>query len=186
VKRRLSRSAEKRLAMERVAVRLGGLLPEKHALIGGLAVGIHGYVRATRDVDFVVLADSKDLREHLASQGVAAQLRRGDILEGDIPWVLFGEWEGVRFDILPPAVPIDWERREWVKLGEGGVLVVDVASLIRLKLRAGGSHDLFDLAHLLRRHPDQRAKALEVAVSYGQRDRLEQYLRDKSLRSPDG
>jgi hypothetical protein len=171
--------------MERVAVKLSRLLPEKHALIGGLAVGIHGYVRATKDVDFVVFADPKELQQQLASHGIAAELRRGDVLEGDIPWVLYGRWEGVRFDILPPTVPIDWERREWVELGDAEVKVVDVASLIRLKLRAGGSLDFVDLAHLLRLHPDQRQGALELAGSYGLRDRLELFLRDKSLRAPE-
>jgi hypothetical protein len=171
--------------MERVAVRLNRLLPEPHALIGGLAVGVHGYVRATKGVDFMVYADSKELRESLKQAGIETQLRRGDILEGDIPWVLFGQLEGVRFDILPPTVPVDWDRREYVRLGDEEVLVVDVSTLIRLKLRAGGSLDLIDVVQLVRGHPDERAKALEVARAYGLHERLERRLSESTLRSPE-
>ncbi len=180
---RLSKPALQRLAMERVAVRLSKLLPDKHALIGGLAVGIHGYVRATKDVDFVVLDDPIELRERLRKAGVETELRRGDVLEGDISWVLFGKLDGVRFDILPPTVPIDWERRLRVKLGSDEVLAVDVSTLIRLKLRAGGSLDLFDLFHLLRAHPEEREKALEVASAYRLRERLASSLADRTLRT---
>lgn len=182
---RRSRAATIRLAMERVAVRLNRLLPEPHALIGGLAVGIHGYVRATKDVDFVVHADPKELRESLKQAGIETQFRRGDVLEGDIPWVLFGELEGVRFDILPPTVPVDWDRREYVRLGDDEVLTVDVSTLIRLKLRAGGSLDLIDVVHLVRSHPDERTRALEVARAYGLHDRLGRSLSESTLRSPE-
>jgi hypothetical protein len=182
-KTRLSKPALRRLAMERVAVRLSRLLPDKHALIGGLAVGIHGYVRATKDVDFVVLDDPIALRERLKQAGVETELRRGDVLEGDIPWVLFGKLDGVRFDLLAPTVPIDWDRRERVLLGVEELLAVDVSTLIRLKLRAGGSLDLIDLVHLLRAHPEEREKALEVASAYRLRERLAASLADRTLRT---
>lgn len=171
--------------MERVAVRLSRLLPDKHALIGGLAVGIHGYVRATKDVDFVVLDNPTELRERLGHAGIETQLRRGDVFGGAITW-LTGKLEGVPFDILPPTVPVDWDRRELVTLGDDEVLTVDVGTLIRLKLRAGGTLDFVDLAHLLRRHPEETAKALEVAGAYGLRDRLEVALSDRTLRAPEG
>jgi len=169
-----------------VALRLAPLLPEPNALVGALAVAAHGYVRATDDVDFACPADPKDIQVRLSRAGIMSGIRRGDVLERDIRSVVYGTIDGIRFDILFPPVPIDWSRTVLLPLAQGSRLrVVDLDGLIRLKLRAGGPQDLIDVVHLVRRHPEMQAKALAVAEAYGLRERLEEWLADPRIRSPD-
>lgn len=165
-------------SLEDVAVRVAAALGEDECvLIGGLAVGAHGYVRATTDVDFVVRdldAASKRLREH----GLHVERFRGDFT------CLRGMLGDVRFDVLPPLVPIRWDRAITVSLGKGATIrVVDLEGLIRLKLKAGGPKDLMDIAALVLRHPEQQERAQELAVAYRIRDQLDIWLRDPRLRT---
>jgi hypothetical protein len=180
VKRR-DRSA----AIHEVAARLAAALPEPSALIGALAVAAHGYVRATDDLDFVSSADPKDIQKHLRSHGIAARIRRGDILEGDVPSVVYGEADAIRFDVLFPPVPVDWSRTITLELDSGSRFrVVDLDTLVRLKLRAAGPQDLIDVVHLVRLHPEIRDRALELAAAYGVRERFEEWLTDARIRTP--
>lgn len=168
-------------------MRLAPLLPEPHALIGALAVTAHGYVRATDDVDFIALADPKEIQTRLAAEGIESSIRRGDVLEGDIRSVVYGTIDGIRFDILFPPVPIDWSRTVALPLagGQPVLRVVDLDGLIRLKLRAGGPQDLIDVVQLVRRHPEAQQAAVSVAEAYGIRDRLEAWLADPKIRAPE-
>jgi hypothetical protein len=170
---------------EEVALRLAALLPQRSALVGALAVAAHGYVRATDDVDFVSPADPREIRRRLAAGGIESDIRGGDVLEGDLRSVVFGVVGGLRFDVLFPPVPIDWERTTLLPLGRGSLRVVDLDTLLRLKLRAGGPQDLIDVVQLVRRHPARREKALAVAEAYGQRERLATWLADPRIRSPE-
>jgi hypothetical protein len=167
-----------------LAVRLASLLPEPNALIGALAVAAHGYIRATDDIDFVSTAEPKEIQARLAKAGIASKIRRGDVLEGDIPSVVYGRADGFRFDVLFPPVPIDWSRTVVLPLSEGSRLrVVDLDALVRLKLRAGGPQDLIDVVHLVRLHREIEERALALAEAYGVRDRLEEWLADPRIRS---
>jgi hypothetical protein len=163
----------------RVAARLGRILDvERCLLVGGLAVGGHGYVRATDDVDFVVDISLAEVRRRLAARGIEATLMRGDVLEGDFP-CLRGAMDGVRFDVLTPQVPLDWADAIDVSTKDGPLRLVGLEGLLRLKLRAQGAQDLLDVAVLVLRHPESRARALEIAGAYRVRDRLEGFLSDK-------
>jgi len=167
-----------------VAVRLASLLPQPSALIGALAVAAHGYVRATDDIDFVSAASPKEIQARLAKAGISSKIRRGDALEGDIPSVVHGRADGLRFEVLSPPVPIDWSRTVALPLSEGSQLrVVDLDALVRLKLRAGGPQDLIDVVHLVRIHPEIKSRALELAEAYGERERFEKWLVDPRIRS---
>jgi hypothetical protein len=167
-----------------VAARLASVLPEPNALVGALAVAAHGYVRATEDIDFACPVDPKKIREVLAKAGIESRIRRGDILDGDISSVVHGTLEGIRFDVIFPPVPIYWDRTVTLPLARGSRLrVVDLDTLIRLKLRASGPQDLIDVVHLVRLHPEIEEKALAVSESYGVRERLEAWLADPRIRS---
>jgi hypothetical protein len=156
----------------RVATALGA---EDCVLIGGLAVGAHGYVRATTDVDFVV-RDLSAAGQRLLEQGLNFERLHGDFT------CLRGVVGKVRFDVLPPLVPIRWDRAITVSLaGRATIRVVDLESLIRLKLRAGGPKDLMDVAALVLRHPEQRERAQELAVAYRIGGALDVWLRDPRL-----
>ncbi len=167
-----------------VAVRLAAVLPEPNALIGALAVAAHGYVRATEDVDFVSPADPKEIRARLAKAGIESGTRRGDVLEGDIPSVVQGTLDGIRFDVIFPPVPIDWNRTVRLPLTkESRLRVVDLDTLVRLKLHAGGPQDLIDVVHLVRLHPEIEEKALAVSESYGIQNQLSTWLSDPRIRA---
>jgi len=62
---------------------------------------------------------------------------------------------------------------------------VSLNDLIRLKLRAGGPLDLIDVVQLVRRQPELMPFALSVAEAYKLRDRLESWLADPGIRSPE-
>jgi hypothetical protein len=149
-----------------------GLLEElaaasvEYIVIGGVAVGFHGYVRATKDLDVVPAPDPGNL-ERLATllQSLDAELDgAGDFEEGELPdpldpdvlaqggnWVL--QTRLGRFDVM------QWqgESELWGMLAPAALevdldgLTVKVASyadLVALKRQAGRPSDLEDLERL--------------------------------------
>jgi hypothetical protein len=169
----------------RVAERLASTLGDSCLLVGGLAVSAWGHVRATEDVDFICSLQPEDIQSTLAGAGISSEHRWGDVLEGDIPWVVEGKLSGVTFQILPPVVPIDWERAQNIPMPNGTELrVVDVDDLLHLKLKAGGALDLWDVAMLVRRHPEKTDRAREFAEKCGVLDELERWLSDPRLKKP--
>lgn len=111
----------------------------RFALVGGLAVGIHGYIRATMDVDFLV---GEEAFEH---HGLVVTFKAG------VP-IQVG---GIRVDYLSPA-----------SLGEhlnsildqpprsDGLPVVPVEVLIYMKLVARRRRDQLDIIELLKAGAD--------------------------------
>lgn len=105
-----------------------------HALIGGLAVGIHGHPRATKDADFLVGPE--------AFKSISPLLVYRDEL-GD--FVRLGV-----IDLLavPPAYPSLAEQL--VPAAEGGdVPVIAAEALVLLKLDANRPQDRADVVALL-------------------------------------
>lgn len=151
---------------------IGGILAElnregvEFLLIGGVAVGFHGYVRATKDIDIVPATDTANLRR------LAQALRKLDAtIEGaeefeneELPdpldpdgLALGGNWvlrtRLGRLDIM------QWigEEALWAKLAPAAVdadvdglpiRVVGYEDLVALKAMAGRPEDLTDLRRL--------------------------------------
>jgi hypothetical protein len=170
--------------LRKAAVHLAQLLgPEDCLLVGGMAVGAYGYVRATKDVDFVVRLKLDEVRAQLERQGIRVTLTRGDPLEGDFPCIK-GMLDGVPFDVMPALVPLDWGRAVQMPMGRGVTLqVINLEGLIRLKVRAQGPRDLLDVAALVLRHPEHLHLARELGAAYRVADKLEIWLRDPRLRA---
>jgi hypothetical protein len=170
--------------LTKAAIRLAQILgPRDCLLVGGMAVGVHGYVRATKDVDFIARMKPADVVARLKLQGIATTLTHGDALEGDFPCVK-GTLDRVPFDVMPPLVPIDWEGVLNVPMGGGVTLqVIPLDGLIRLKMRASGPRDLLDVAALVMQHPEQLDLAKELAVAYKVADKLDIWLRDPRLKA---
>jgi hypothetical protein len=168
----------------RIAHRLVTMIgPDQCVVVGAMAVAVHGYPRATADVDLVSRLPLPKVRQRLADHGVKAALRRGDESEGDFD-CLQGALDGVEFDILPPLVPIDWANAVAVPLGQGETLkVVDLPTLIHLKLRAGGPQDVLDVAMLLQEHPTEAARAGELATAFGLATQLESFAKSPRVRA---
>jgi hypothetical protein len=161
---------------------------ERCAIAGGMAVNAHGFVRGTRDVDVIVTMPLADARKLLSENGVTARLFKGDLvdfrcLKGIIA-VGSRPADAVPFDVLPALVPLAPERFVDVVVRGQLLRVVDPDTLIRLKLRAGSFHDLYDVAILANLHPDWMEHALALAVSHGKEmgERLATLIRDPRVR----
>lgn len=104
-----------------------------HALVGGLAVGLYGHVRATRDVDFLV-----------GSQAFARQS----------PLLIYRDelHDLVRVGVIDfLAVPPGHEDLEALLAvpSQGELPVVPLSVLVMMKLQAGRPQDRADIAALL-------------------------------------
>jgi hypothetical protein len=166
----------------KVALRLVELIGDDECrLAGGLAVAVHGFVRATKDVDLVTRLPLSEVKGRLQAGKVEATLFRGDVLEGDFP-CLRGVLERVPFDVLPELVPVDWETGGVVLRGRKALLrVVSIEALLAFKLKAQGPRDLMDAAMLVLLHPEAQPVALDLARSYRVADRFRIWLEDPRL-----
>lgn len=116
-------------AMKAVSKKLDDLgIP--HALVGGLAVGAYGYVRATDDIDFVL---GEEGFEH---HGPLVSLKAG------VPW----EYDGYGVDPLSKP-EVDDQIREAPRTD--GVPVLGIGPLVYLKLKANRRRDKEDIIELL-------------------------------------
>jgi hypothetical protein len=107
----------------------------RYALAGGLAVGAHGYIRATTDVDFLV---GEEAFEH---QGLLVAFKAGVPIEVD----------GVRIDYLSPAA-LGQQLEEVLDhppMNEG-LAIVPIEVLIYMKLVAKRRKDLVDVIELVK------------------------------------
>ena len=171
----------KRGALLDVALEIAAILgPDECLLVGGLAVGAHSYVRATADVDLLTRLPLAEAQKRLEAGGIrGGGITQGDVLDGGFA-CLKVRWAGVRVDILPPLVPITWEKGIELRT-KSRLRVVDLEGLLRLKLRAQGPKDLMDAAALILRHPDLRERGRELALAYRVGDKLDLWLDDPRL-----
>ncbi len=131
--------------LERIGVR--------YALAGGLAVGAHGYIRATADVDFLVGEEAFD------HHGSFVTFKTGVPIEV----------EGIRIDYLSP-ISLGSQVEETLDhppVSEG-LPVVPIEVLIYMKLVAKRRRDLVDIVELVKAGVD-----LKLA-----RDYLKRYAND--------
>jgi hypothetical protein len=107
----------------------------RYALTGGLAVGAHGYIRATTDVDFLVGEEAFD------RHGLLVAFKAGVPIEVD----------GIRIDYLSPASlgPQLEEVLDNPPMSEG-LAVVPIEALIYMKLVAKRRRDLVDIIELVK------------------------------------
>ena len=108
-----------------------------HVLIGGLAVGLHGHPRATRDVDFLVGAEA-------FASTVPLLVYRDELKE----LVRVGET-----DIMSVPEPYPGLAAE-LRL-EDGVPVISLRGLVLMKLVAFRARDQEDVRALLRAAPER-------------------------------
>jgi predicted nucleotidyltransferase len=135
-------------------------------LIGGVAVGFHGYVRATKDVDVVPSPDPENL-ERLAQvlDQLDAEIEGAEEFEeGELPdpldsaaLALGGNWvlrtKLGRFDVMQwIGEDALWERLSpgavSTQIGDLSVRIVGYEDLVALKREAGRPEDQADLRRL--------------------------------------
>ena len=147
------------------------------ALIGGMALGARGPVRATKDVDFMVdwpLHEGPKLAQLLTESGLSSSFHKG---LGDDPLA------GVIRTAVPTSSAMDdcdllFPKKTWqqdviaraTQVDMGGFIlpVAQADDLFLLKLYAGGPQDLLDAAHLLKvRSKEERRQWKDRAGKIG-------------------
>ncbi len=126
----------------------------EYAVIGGIAVGLWGHIRATKDID--ILADIDPDRidsasRYFESRGYGVEIRRGGISDDVLLMLRLRIPEkkggGIIADIL--IVTRSWEReilrnRKRIPIGKEKINVVSPEDLIAMKLRSGSPLDEMD------------------------------------------
>ncbi|MFQ5653215.1 MAG: hypothetical protein ACE5GW_00615 [Planctomycetota bacterium] len=127
-----------------------------HALIGAIAMSVHGVARATCDVDLLIV-DPRGLEEatwgDLRAAGAELEIRRGDA-DDPLAGVVRIDPEGERpVDVI--AGKAAWQREilerssHAATIDDVAIPAVGAADLILLKLYAGGTQDRWDIEELL-------------------------------------
>ncbi len=121
-------------------MREGGILG---AVVGGIAVVLHGHVRTTKDIDVFVEGALQALAELLIAKGFTFDSQKKEFVREGVPIHL------VTIDQLkqPPRKTVEIE----------GITTVSLEDLIEIKLRSGSSNvlraqDLADAIGLIRHH----------------------------------
>ncbi len=127
----------------------------EYAVCGGLALTIHGFPRATFDIDVLIRAESlENAYQVAAKQGYdikgldmsfkerAVEIRRVSKIDDD------GEVLSLDLLLVTPQVEDVWESREQIDLQNRGFWIVSQAGLIRMKELAGRAKDLIDIERL--------------------------------------
>jgi hypothetical protein len=141
------------------ARKVSRLLKENHisgAIIGGIAVFLHGHVRTTKDVDVLVPQPLSEMGKVLQTAGATFDSDHREYLLDGVPVQLVSD------DIAVPA------PKESVEID--GVLTIGLADLINLKLHSGmknvtRAQDIADVIGLIRQRQLTGAFAAKLEKS---------------------
>lgn len=128
----------------------------KYLLIGGYAVGMHGYSRATEDINFFVARDEDNANrivEALTEFGLGGPSLKTEIFTSENSLVIMGV-APLAVDILNYLKDIDfdtaYERRKIVTCEGVKVNLISYDDLIKNKIAVGRHKDLSDVEYLNR------------------------------------
>ena len=124
----------------------------EHAVCGGLALTIHGFPRATFEIDILIRHESLEKPYEIAAnyeydiRGLdmsfkerAVEIRRVSKIDDD------GEVLPLDFLLVTPHVEEVWETREKLIWQDKNLRIVSRNGLIRMKQLAGRAKDLIDI-----------------------------------------
>ncbi|MCP4669448.1 MAG: hypothetical protein GY849_24205 [Deltaproteobacteria bacterium] len=126
----------------------------KYLLVGGYAVGYHGYPRATGDMDIWIESSESN------SKKIAAAFRDFGMPHETISESLFLEKDKVirmgippvRLEVITTASGVDfnecYSHREVIKIGDILINFISLQDLKKNKHAAGRHKDIADLEHL--------------------------------------
>jgi len=131
----------------------------RYLVIGGYAVALHGYVRATGDlVIFVELSDenANRLLSALREFGFDTAVVSGDLLKTRGKVIRFGV-PPLRLEIMNEISGVDFascfSSRVTEQVGSLAIPFIDLENLIKNKQASGRPKDLADVAELTRGGP---------------------------------
>ncbi|MFY3743280.1 hypothetical protein ACOQFB_05180 [Anaeromyxobacter sp. Red801] len=157
------------------------------AIVGSVAVAIHGYPRATRDLDLgaAVLAFTSLQRAAAAIRKLGYEVHTSapslDDPLGGIVTVAGTDFDPIEIvNLRGPGGRHERLAREAIasaqQLPELGLPVVDLPHLVALKLVAGSRKDELDVLELLRANPTTIDEVVGVCGKYRLRKQLERVL----------
>jgi hypothetical protein len=128
-----------------------------YGLVGGLAVAVHGYVRATKDIDILIchndLAEARNALLPIGydldagifkfDQGTETETQLFRVSRADGPTLTT-----LDLMLVTPILEQVWNSREIVKAYDTEIKVVSKAALIKMKELAGRYQDLADIESL--------------------------------------
>ena len=128
----------------------------EYATCGGLAMAVHGFIRATKDIDILICRDDLDAAFAVARkfgydiEGLPLdfdcglmQLRRLSKIDRESKSLIT-----VDFLLVTEKTKTVWNTRERVTWGSGSAWVVSKEGLIEMKTHAGRDQDLVDIRRL--------------------------------------
>ncbi len=142
----------------------------RHAVIGAVALAVHGVARATADLDLLAIDDrclDASFWRDLTAREIEVEIRRGDSddpLAGVVRIAAPGE----------PSIDLVIGRSRWqseilaraapTRIGDVLVPVVTAPDFVLLKLYAGGPQDAWDIDQLLDVEP-MIAESVDEAIA---------------------
>ena len=134
------------------ALEEGGI---EYAVCGGLSMAVHGFARATLDIDVLIQVKSLEKAYKIAAENGydirdldisfkarAVEIHRVSKIDDE------GEVLSLDFLIVTPQIEDVWETREQVDFLGRKLFVVSRKGLIKMKTLAGRPQDLADIARL--------------------------------------
>lgn len=127
----------------------------EYAVCGGLALAIHGFARATLDIDVLIQPESLEKAYQVGAENGfdtrgldisfkerAVEIRRVSKIDDN------GELLSLDLLLVTPQVQEVWETREKIDFLGKRLSVVSLAGLIKMKTLAGRPQDLADIDRL--------------------------------------
>ena len=127
----------------------------EYAVCGGLSLAIHGFARATLDIDLLIREESLEKAYKIAGEkgfdirGLdisfkerAVEIRRVSKIDAD------GEVLPLDLLLVTPEIQSVWKTRETINFLGNQLSVVSREGLIKMKRLAGRPQDLADIARL--------------------------------------
>ncbi|MDQ3713536.1 MAG: nucleotidyltransferase family protein [Acidobacteriota bacterium] len=124
----------------------------EYAVCGGLALTIHGFPRATFDIDILIRAESLEKAYEIAAKKgydirgfdmsfkeKAVEIRRISKIDDD------GEVLSLDLLLVTPKVEDVWETKETLIWQNRSLWIVSLEGLIKMKTLAGRAKDLNDI-----------------------------------------
>lgn len=127
-----------------------------YAVCGGWAMAIHGFLRATTDIDLIILSEDLDAVIETARslgfdiKGLPLNFDKGETLIRRISKIDHATKELITLDLILATEKYEdvWKDRRLVKWNAGEYRVVSAAGMKVMKEAAGRPKDLIDLDYL--------------------------------------
>ena len=124
----------------------------QYLLVGGWAVGIHGFPRATKDIDFLIAVDQRNLNKlKKAFSQFGAPTIDMSLFKEKGNFFRMGR-SPVQIDIITDATGIkfkdSYSRRDIIKVDDVEISIISIDDLIKNKRSSGRPQDLADAESL--------------------------------------